>query len=248
MLVLSRKENQSVVFPRLGISVEITRVAGRTVSVGITAPKDIRVLRGELVHDDVSASVAETTSKPETDHALRNRLNKAQLALRLASKLLAAGRVDDAEESLAIALQSLETLDQGADGTPAVQVTPPKLGKRKRALLVEDDPNERVLLASYLRACGFDVDTAEDGQAALEYLAFQKPDAVVMDMEMPRLGGEQTVREIRADYNFDDMKLYVVSGLEQRSANVPVGDRGIQRWFQKPLSPEILVQELASLN
>ncbi|MGB7325455.1 MAG: response regulator, partial [Rubripirellula sp.] len=73
-----------------------------------------------------------------------------------------------------------------------------------------------------------------------------KPDAVVMDMEMPRLNGSDCVKEIRSDYQFDDMKLFVVSGMEQRAMNVPSGDRGVQRWFQKPISPEELVDELAS--
>ncbi len=248
MLVLSRKENESVVFPRLGISVEITRVSGRTVSVRVTAPKEIRVLRGELVDaEDLDSSLPQP-SDSETKHALRNRLNKANLAMKLVSKQLALGRVEDAETSLAIALGALHDLDVNSESTPVPRSFSPKTGSRKRALLVEDDPNERALLASYLRASGFEVDTAEDGQAALEYLTQQKPDAVVMDMEMPRLSGQEAIREIRADDNFADIKLFIVSGME-RCKNVPIGDRGVQRWFQKPLCPEDLVQELStSLN
>jgi DNA-binding response OmpR family regulator len=125
---------------------------------------------------------------------------------------------------------------------------PPKTA-RKRALLVEDDPNERALLAAYLRASGYDVDTACDGQEALEYLAQQKPDAVVMDMEMPRLGGRAVVQKIRADDSLSDVKVFVVSGMEQLHMQIPTGDRGVERWFQKPLCPEELVNELvASLN
>ena len=48
MLVLSRKEDQSIVFPNLGISIEIVRVQGNKVCVGVEAPKAIRVVRGEL--------------------------------------------------------------------------------------------------------------------------------------------------------------------------------------------------------
>ena len=48
MLILSRREAEKVLFPGLGISVEITRVQGRSVRLGIQAPDEIRIIRGEL--------------------------------------------------------------------------------------------------------------------------------------------------------------------------------------------------------
>ena len=258
MLVVSRKQNQSIVFPALGIRVEILRIAGKTVRVGVQAPESVQILRGEL--SDSSSSDGEPSKPSESasqqTHELRNHLNKANLAIKLLQKQLAAGSVAGAEESLAIALRSFEQLEQlasvrGERFSPGCFETSfsGAVSSRKRALLVEDDPNERMLLAGYLRACGYDVDTAVDGQAALEYLAESKPDAVVMDMEMPRLSGSECIKEIRRDYQFDDVKLFVVSGVEQQAMKVPTGDRGIQRWFQKPLCPEDLVKELeASLN
>ncbi len=252
MLVVSRKQNQSVVFPALGIRVEILRVAGKTVRVGVEAPDEIQILRGELPHS--TRSVAESNGEStKENHELRNRLNKANLAMKLLQKQLAAGSLDDAEESLELALKTFDEIERTAStevtvgALPGFAETDSNSGKtQKRALLVEDDPNERMLLAAYLRASGYEVDTAEDGQAALEYLAQHKPDAVVMDMEMPRLSGSECVKEIRSDYQFDDMKLFVVSGMEQRAMNVPSGDRGVQRWFQKPLSPEDLVNAMES--
>ncbi len=258
MLVVSRKQNQSVVFPSLGIRVEILRIAGKTIRVGVEAPDSVQILRGELsgtpCSDGDHSGTDESASKEA--HELRNRLNKANLAMQLLQKQLAAGSVEGAEKSLEIALQTFSEIEQTASALRTVAATPgfkqPKsiaCKQRKRALLVEDDPNERILLAAYLQASGYEVDTAVDGQAALEYLADHKPDAVVMDMEMPRLSGSECIQEIRRDYQFDDMKLFVVSGMEQKAMKVPMGDRGVQRWFQKPLCPEDLVKELeASLN
>ena len=48
MLILSRKETQTVVFPELNITVEISNVQGKTVRLGIEAPRSIKILRGEL--------------------------------------------------------------------------------------------------------------------------------------------------------------------------------------------------------
>lgn len=260
MLVLSRKQNQSVLFPTLGIRVDILRVAGKTVSVGIDAPREIQILRNELPTEAKATANASSTmatdgrtARAQEVHALRNRLNKASLAMRLLQRQLDAGRIEEAEESLALALQTFDLMEKNIVSQGAVPEIA-DLGldaasggsRRKRALLVEDDPNERMLLASYLRASGFEVDTAEDGQAALEYLANNKPDAVVMDMEMPRLNGIKCVEQIRNDEQFDELKLFVVSGMDQAAAKLPVGDRGVQGWFQKPLRPEELVHELSS--
>lgn len=257
MLVVSRKENQAVVFPALGISVKIQRIGGKAVSVGVEAPRNVRVLRGELMDQEEVQSAAKSVElDAKARHQLRNQLNKANLALQLISKQLSAGLIDDAEESLSLALSNLTDLDRGVSGNvagfhlPKIEAPPePPQTSRKRALLVEDDPNERALLAAYLRASGYDVDTACDGQEALEYLAQQKPDAVVMDMEMPRLGGRAVVQKIREDDSLSDVKVFVVSGMEQLHLQIPTGDRGVERWFQKPLCPEDLVNELvASLN
>ena len=49
MLVLSRRTNEIISFPELGITLKILKVKGRAVSVGIEAPDDIQILRGELV-------------------------------------------------------------------------------------------------------------------------------------------------------------------------------------------------------
>ncbi|QEG25129.1 carbon storage regulator [Mariniblastus fucicola] len=48
MLVLSRHVDESIVIPELGITIEVTRIKGKTVRLGIKAPESIRILRGEL--------------------------------------------------------------------------------------------------------------------------------------------------------------------------------------------------------
>ena len=48
MLVLSRKAEETIVFPELGITVEVIRTKGNTVRLGIRAPESVRILRGEL--------------------------------------------------------------------------------------------------------------------------------------------------------------------------------------------------------
>ena len=52
MLVLSRRQDDKIVFPNLGITVEILKIAGRSVRMGVEAPSDVRVLRHELAQKE----------------------------------------------------------------------------------------------------------------------------------------------------------------------------------------------------
>ena len=52
MLVLSRKSTETIEFPELGIRIEVLKTSGGGVRLGVTAPEDIRILRGELSRTD----------------------------------------------------------------------------------------------------------------------------------------------------------------------------------------------------
>ena len=73
MLVLSRGLTEKIIFPNLDITVEILRITGNKVRVGIDAPKDVRVLRHELA--DTQSSTVAPKKKMRVGHEFRNRLN-----------------------------------------------------------------------------------------------------------------------------------------------------------------------------
>ncbi len=245
MLVLSRRAADKVCFPNLGITVEVLRINGNTVRLGIDAPDDVKVLRHELAtcyEPEARCSPLEN-NWGKLSHDMRNRLNTAMLALHLMQKQIDAGLVSEAETSLQKALRGFQAFDEelgAANPHHAVETD-----VQRRALLVEDDANERELLAGILQMSGFAVDTARDGLAAMGYLnKHQLPDVVLMDMRMPRLDGPKTVSAIRRTPNYSDVKLFAVSATDPRELGVSTGPRGIDRWFSKPLNPSSLVVEL----
>ena len=71
-------------------------------------------------------------------------------------------------------------------------------GHRSRILVVEDNPVNQLVAEGMLSALGHAVTTADDGLAALELLQDETFDAVLMDVQMPRLDGYAATREIRA--------------------------------------------------
>ena len=67
-----------------------------------------------------------------------------------------------------------------------------------RLLVVDDEPNIRDLLASYLRFAGFEVVTAADGNGALRAVDQEEPDLVVLDVMLPDMDGFTVARRLRA--------------------------------------------------
>jgi carbon storage regulator CsrA len=243
MLVLSRRPSDKICFPDLGISVEVLRVAGNNVRLGIQAPKDVRVLRHELAEGFEAPVAAAKKTNAKLSHDMRNRLNTATLALHLTQQQLKMGRVEDAQTTLEKAFCEFQALDKELGNVPSQ--TKPDADEKRRVLLVEDDTNERELLSGILRMNGFTVDTAEDGVAAINYLNnHEMPDGVLMDMRMPRLDGPKTISAIRRTATYNHLKLFAVSATDPNELGVSTGAEGIDRWFSKPLNPTSLVDEL----
>lgn len=242
MLVVSRKEREKIVFPTIGASVELLFLKGKVARLGIDAPRDLPILRGELVDENTPKYDRDAAqAAQQRDHALRNELNIAAIGLALLRKQLQACQQDAADKTLEMLIHKVSHLRdaRSAKGDPNSADHAP------RALLVEDDENERFLLAGFLRSSGFEVDSASDGAEALTYLAASdKPDLVLLDMLMPRCDGPTTVRTIRRNPHFEGMKIYAVSGTAPAELGVELGPQGVDRWFQKPLDPERLVGEL----
>ena len=241
MLVLSRKENEKVVFPNLGIAVQILRVAGGKARLGVEAPHDVSVVRHEIASEEQLADFTKqlTRSAEGASHKLRNELQTVLLGLCLIQKQLACGLITEAEETLCDLISHMQSVQ--SESAPTQR--PTNGASRRRALVVEDNSNERRLLAGYLALSGFDVEAVDDGVKALDYLAsHERPDAVVLDMQLPRLGGAAAVGVLRSDPRFSGLKVYAVSGMDQRASSVAIGPQGVDHWFSKPLDPQRLVE------
>ena len=104
MLVLSRGRNDKIVFPNLGITVEILNIASNKVRVGVDAPPSVTVLRHELAGEAGPAAQAESLNPArKLSHEIRNRLARRQpgaaLVAETAASQSAGGRRTDAAES-----------------------------------------------------------------------------------------------------------------------------------------------------
>ena len=180
-------------------------------------------------------------------HLIRNRLNVTAIGMALLRQQLKAGQNSELEATLGKIEQDMQMLRERLDvekaKTAAAQRKPAR--KTLKALLVEDDQNERELLAGFLRMSGFAVDTAGDGCDALEHLRTrERPDVVLLDMGLPRFDGAATAREIRRDPANAGLRILAVTGHTPDEYDLEQGSSGIDRWFHKPLDPVALLREL----
>lgn len=242
MLVLSRGPSEKICFPNLGISVEVLRIQGNRVRLGVDAPQSVRVLRQEVAHN-VQTGLSELGSAFDADrlnHETRNRLHTAQLALKLLERQIQAGLQGDSLVTLQKALREFDALDTEICGKQILETT-----HSPRALLVEDNQNEVELLSGYLKLFGYEVDSADNGLKALIYLSRHTPlDVVLVDMNLPEMDGAETVRAIRSNPDLNQVKIFAVTGRSQEECGLPLGSKGVDRWFQKPVNPEVLVREI----
>ena len=231
MLVLSRKKNDTIRFPELDITIEVVQLKGSNVRVGIDAPVEISIVRGELESDSKTVTKKVLVNE-KTEHDLRNRLNSLAVAIAFSKKLVETGHFGLAADKLDQALQALGEQQQGDTS----QLT---------ALLVEDSANEREMLAGFLRLHGYEVQTVSDGIEALEFLEnSEQPDLILMDMRMPRLDGPGTIRRIRENHAFDDVEIFAISGETAKASDIDVQKNRVAQWFQKPLQPNDLVNAI----
>jgi carbon storage regulator CsrA len=262
MLVLSRKLKEKIVFPTVGASVQILDIKRGLVRLGITAPPDVTILREEVPDRAAEWGRPQPQARPpdraavqakDDDLARRlgDRLKTAGMGLGLLRLQLEAGNTDEARATLAALHEDFQRLLDGVEKKAEVPPAPPadrpgpRAGKRRKALLVEDDRNERELLAGFLRLSGLEVDTAGDGSDALDYLhTHARPDVVLLDMVMPRMDGPTVVKQLRRDSAYAGLKIFGVSGHLPDEFDLERGPSGIDRWFQKPLDPSALLHDL----
>lgn len=104
-------------------------------------------------------------------------------------------------------------------------------------LIVEDDAALRALYRAALQLEGYAVVAVEDGVDALRHLEFDHPAAVVLDLDLPRLGGRDVQREIAAHVDTRRIPIVVVTG----SDSSDLDPRDFACILRKPLDPQALI-------
>jgi DNA-binding response OmpR family regulator len=117
---------------------------------------------------------------------------------------------------------------------------------RKQILLVEDDESVRQLVRVTLQMNDFDVVEAKDGLEGLLFLDLHKPDAVVLDLMMPDVGGERMLAQLRATMETKKVPVVIITGKPEVAPEV-IGLVGKENFFPKPFDPDAVIGRLKAL-
>ena len=111
-------------------------------------------------------------------------------------------------------------------------------------LLVEDDPDIRELVAYKLTRGGFEVIEAADGPAALRAARERRPDAVILDVRLPRVSGIDVCRELRAAPATATVPIIMLTGAVRLPDLEQAYAAGATDYLVKPFSPRELLERV----
>ena len=114
----------------------------------------------------------------------------------------------------------------------------------KTILVVDDNPDIRTMLKTYLTSEGFQVLTAENGQKALFVAREEKPDCIVLDMMMPEMGGSDFIRIYTAE---SDIPILVLTAKVEETDKVLGLELGADDYMTKPFSLRELTARINAL-
>jgi len=125
----------------------------------------------------------------------------------------------------------------------------------KRVLVVDDEPDVRNFLATCIEDAGFSVETACDGEDALDKVKANIPDLMTLDMVMPRRSGISLMRKLRKNKDWANIPVIVVTA----HAKDEFGSKDVKELqafaarqrphytFDKPVTPEKIVKAIADI-
>lgn len=120
----------------------------------------------------------------------------------------------------------------------------------RRILIVEDNPQNRLLLKEVLEFYGYEIMEAEDGQAGIEMAKKYKPDLILMDLQMPVMDGFTAGKIIRGDPDTKNIKMIAVTSFAMLGDKERVMEAGFDHYIAKPINtrelPDLVKRILGS--
>ncbi|MFN3822995.1 MAG: response regulator [Pseudorhodobacter sp.] len=196
-----------------------------------------RALARQMGGDLVIRSAAADTGKSEAkaDNAIRGAAFR--LTVTLPQLPTAAMDADDAA-----------TPGPGAAAPPAAALPANRPEKGLRVLVVDDIATNRLVASTYLRMLGASMIEASSGEEALALLTDMPPDLVLLDMNMPRMDGRETVRRIRAMHGPVGTVAVIAMTADALSEHRETYlASGVDGYLSKPLNPERMAAEIAAV-
>jgi len=117
----------------------------------------------------------------------------------------------------------------------------------KRILVVDDEPFILRSLTFILKKNGYDVDSATNGEEAVNAIVNDKPRLVFLDLMMPKKNGLEVCAEIRQDATLDDVHIIMLTAKGQEQDREKGLEAGANEYLTKPFSPSKVLERVREL-
>jgi two-component system cell cycle response regulator DivK len=117
----------------------------------------------------------------------------------------------------------------------------------KRILVVEDQEDNRRIVRDLLTSAGFEMIEAEDGEKGVAAALSERPDLILMDMQLPVLDGYEATRRIKANPGLKAIPIIAVTSYALSGDEAKVRGAGCDDYVPKPYSPRELLAKIKEL-
>jgi two-component system cell cycle response regulator DivK len=117
----------------------------------------------------------------------------------------------------------------------------------KKVLIVEDDPKNLKLAVMTLKSRGYELICAVDGEEAVSTTFSEKPDIILMDMQLPRISGLEATKQIREHPDFAEIPILALTAYAMKGDEDKYMDAGCTAYMSKPINTRELPEKVAEL-
>jgi two-component system, cell cycle response regulator DivK len=114
----------------------------------------------------------------------------------------------------------------------------------KRILVVEDQEDDRQIIRDVLAGTNYEITEAEDGEHALAAVAKERPDLILIEIQLPTMDGYETMRRIRTDPALSSIPIIAVTAYAPRAEEQKARAAGCNDFVPKPYSPHQLLAKI----
>ena len=118
---------------------------------------------------------------------------------------------------------------------------------KARVLVVDDEPDLVRILEFGLKAAGYQVETANDGQEGLKKARELKPDIILLDLMLPKLDGYKVCRLLKFDERYKQIPIMILSARTQEGDQNLAHEMGANRFLTKPYEFAEILQHIQAL-
>ena len=120
------------------------------------------------------------------------------------------------------------------------------VGKR-RILLVDDEPAILKVVGRRLELAGYEVVTASDGEEGLSKAQASRPDAIILDLMMPRMDGFQVCERLKKDPAYQHIPIIILTARGKAGDERRLRELGADAYLSKPMQSHALLEQLEAL-